>query len=125
MSICGPAQGTKAKPYRCICCRKTFADIEALAVSICWMCMGGNTRCESCRERGIFISDFRVGTHYDSGGKVLPEYDSQGGLGHRLAHYRGSAGVMACGERIPIKHFGGGEAVVPFCESCWSEERAT
>jgi hypothetical protein len=123
MIVCGPAKGTKAKPYRCICCRRTFADIDALAVSICWECMGGNARCQECRRRGIFVNDFRVGTHYGPDGSLLPEYDPQGGLGHRLHHYRGSLGVMNCGKCIPRKHFGGGVAVVPPCGFCWPGER--
>lgn len=118
-AICGPAKGTKARPYRCICCGVAYSNPEALGVSICWACMGGNTRCKECRKRGVFVNDFRVGTHYGPDGSLLPEYDPQGGLGHRLHHFRGSLGVMNCGKRIPSKHFGGGAAVVPPCRFCW------
>ncbi len=117
--ICGAAKGTTAKPYRCICCRVAYANPDAVMVSICVFCMAGNPRCAECRKRGIFVSDCRVGTHWAPDGSVLPEYDPQGGTGHRLARYRGSVGVMNCGKRIPIKHFGNGIAVVPPCRFCW------
>lgn len=115
--LCGPARGTKEKPYRCICCRKAYASGEELGVSICWHCMSGNTKCKRCRKRGIFISDFRVGGWKEVDGKNV--YDAQGGKGHRLVSFRGSVGVMRCRKRIPIRHFGGGEAVVPPCKTCW------
>ena len=116
--VCGPAQGTKASPYRCICCRRTFADIEALAVSICWGCMSGDPKCKSCRERGVFVSDYRVGRWPDD---LSQDYDPEGGLGHRLATISRTNGVMVCGERIPKAYWGDGEAVVPPCPVCWPE----
>jgi hypothetical protein len=32
---------------------------------------------------------------------------------------------MACGAHIPREHFGGGEAVVPPCPTCWPEPEET
>lgn len=123
MFLCGPAKGTKAKPYRCICCGRAYSDPDALAVSICWSCMGGDFTCKACRERGVFVSDFRVGKWVHD----EPEwrYDAGGGFGHRLVHLRGKTGVMACGAHIPREHFGGGEAVVPPCPTCWPEPEET
>ena len=93
-----------------------YESREALGVSICWLCMGGNTSCARCRERGVFVSDFRVGSWPND---LSKPYDPQGGFGHRFARWHGSLGVMRCGKRIPRKHFGGGEAVVPSCRFCW------
>ena len=116
MFICGPDKGTKAKPFRCICCHRAYADIEQMAVSICWSCMGEDFSCKSCRERGVFVSDFRVGYWPKD---LTLGYQANGGLGHRLARLSRTNGIMACGVRIPKEHFGGGSAVVPPCPQCW------
>jgi hypothetical protein len=118
--VCGPAKGTKAKPYRCICCKQAYADPDALAVSICWGCMSGNTSCKACRQGGIFVSDFRVGGYEGTGDNF--HFEAHGGLGHRLARLTGKTGIMTCGVRIPREFFGGGIAVVPPCPECWKEE---
>lgn len=115
--ICGPAKGTKDKPYRCICCRRSFADYNAIAVSICWSCMSDDATCRSCRARGVWVSDLRVGCWNDS----ITEYDPEGGMGHRLLKLSRTNGIMACGARIPRAHFGDGKAVIPECPVCWAE----
>lgn len=52
--ICGPAQGTEEEPYRCICCLRTFSDIEQLAVSLCWDCsFMGLPGCVGCGKSRI------------------------------------------------------------------------
>lgn len=115
--VCGPAQGTKDKPYRCICCRRCFDDIEKLGVSICWDCQTGLPSCRRCRERGIFISDFRVGGYRKY--RDTLRYYTGGGLGHRLRRLTRSTAIGVCGKRIPRKHLGDGAAVVPACKFCW------
>lgn len=116
MIVCGPAQGTKARPYRCICCRRTFDDIEQLAVSICWDCMMGRIECQSCRRNGTFIADERVGRWNAD----LTYYDDEGGKGHRLVRLSRTNGIMACGERIPRAYFNQASGVVPWCGECWT-----
>lgn len=115
--VCGPAKGTEAKPYRCICCRVAYADIEALMVSICVLCMAGNLRCRRCRSRGVPVSDFRVGKWRKY--RDTMRYYPNGGLLHRVRRVIGSSVAMNCGKRIPYAHLGGGEAVVPPCRFCW------
>lgn len=116
MFFCGPAKGTEAEPYRCICCRRTFSDIEQMAVSICYSCMGDDPTCKSCRARGVFVSDFRVGGYVWQGDDF--HYEPDGGLGHRLK----ARTTMVCGVKIPQKHWGNGSAVVPPCPVCWPDE---
>lgn len=111
--VCGPAKGTKAKPYRCICCRVAFKNPDALGVSICWDCQSGKPTCANCRERGVPFDDFRVGkwegtTYHDNGGRL-----------HRLARLSRTNWIAVCGARVPKEHIGQGISVVPAHRKCW------
>jgi hypothetical protein len=59
--MCGPAKGTAEQPYRCICCQRTFSDIEQMAVSICWDCQfKGTPGCIGCgNSRILYPSETR------------------------------------------------------------------
>jgi hypothetical protein len=110
MTICGPEKGTEDEPYRCICCLKTFADIERLAVGICWDCLSGNFECEICLSRGVPFNRFK---------RNVPE------TLHKFAYWVAgpkSIAVSVCGISVPYENIGQGVFILKDCELCWGEQ---
>jgi hypothetical protein len=108
--LCGPAKGTKKKPYRCICCAVAFNNPEALGVSICWNCMGGNPDCPSCVARGVPFQDF-----FDETPTQRMHRFARWAKGHKTA-------IMRCGLPITRGRLGQAIAAQPRIKAhraCW------
>lgn len=118
--ICGTAKGTEEEPYRCICCQKTFADIEQLAVSICWDCQTGSFDCEICLDRGVPFDQFSDRSddcemHKFANWENKPDVEDYWEHDDCLA-------VAVCGFKISVADLGQGVAVIfKYCQSCWPE----